>query len=121
MKTLLIPTMILLCSLSSFGASAGGAIAPIRVQPEFRQTPMWYWQSPEKKCVGVPAYDVISRIAPARIREAHFSEAKPRCEIKLDTRQIVAALSCEGQLLTEYFSNEHLCKEKLGIKEASLR
>ncbi len=83
----------------------------VDVQHEFRAEPTWYWKSPKGKCVPVPAYDIISRIAPKRIREAKILSNELPCHIKLGDRRIEANLICNGKVLEKYYSKEILCKE----------
>lgn len=112
---------------ASFAASAQGTakaqnISPqINVQPEFRATPIWYWQSPEKKCVPVPSYDVVSRIAPERVRQENIQGQSKSCEIRLEPRQVEAVLECNGQLLSKFYLKKELCQTHLKTVAASKR
>lgn len=110
---------IFLCFLSFLSPALAVEAPPVYVQPEFRETPIWYWQSPEKKCVPVPSVDMVSRIAPRRVRQEHWKGDQNRCEIRVDARQILAELQCNGKVLERYYAKEHMCLEHLGTREAS--
>ena len=105
---------------SSFATSEVSAAPPIHVPPEFRQIPLWYWQNPERKCVPVPSEDIVTRIAPDRLRQEKAITQKSDCALKVDSRRIKAELMCDQNMLTVYYSKESLCKEAIGTKQASL-
>jgi hypothetical protein len=50
-----------------------------KVHPKFKTVLRWYWLEPGGKCVPVPFYDIISKVAPERIEKSNMPTEKLNC------------------------------------------
>lgn len=106
---MILGTLISLLVVLPALAEPGGTV---NIQPEFRQTPIWFWHGPALTCVPAPSHDIAARIAPRTIRERKIAKADLPCTIKVDELRLKAFLVCDERVIETYYSREVMCKEE---------